>query len=74
MRILFVMYNMEIGGTRKSLLNLLSYLEKYEVEVDLLLFSPFGIFMNEIPEYVNIIKGNLAMQSVFCFKQTLYNE
>ena len=43
MRILFVMYNMEIGGTRKSLLNLLSYLEKYEVEVDLLLFSPFGI-------------------------------
>lgn len=65
MRILFVMYNMEIGGTRKSLLNLLSYLEKYEVEVDLLLFSPFGIFMNEIPEYVNIIKGNLAMQSEY---------
>lgn len=71
MKILFVMYNMEIGGTRRSLLNLLEKMVKAGVQCDLLLFSPYGDFMNQIPHGVRVLHGDILMQSIYTTKQTL---
>ena len=67
MKILFVMYNMEIGGTR----NLLEKMVKAGVQCDLLLFSPYGDFMNQIPHGVRVLHGDILMQSIYATKQTL---
>lgn len=71
MKILFVMYNMEIGGTRRSLLNLLEKMVKAGVQCDLLLFSSYGDFMNQIPHGVRVLHGDILMQSIYATKQTL---
>ena len=71
MKILFVMYNMEIGGTRRSLLNLLEKMVKAGVQCDLLLFSPYGDFTNQIPHGVRVLHGDILMQSIYATKQTL---
>ena len=71
MKILFVMYNMEIGGTRRSLLNLLEKMVKAGVQCDLLLFSPYGDYMNQIPHGVRVLHGDILMQSIYATKQTL---
>lgn len=71
MKILFVMYNMEIGGTRRSLLNLLEKMVSAGVKCDLLLFSPYGDFMNQIPHGVRVLHGDILMQSIYATKQTL---
>lgn len=71
MKLLFVISNLEIGGTRRSLLNLLSYMSNYNVDLDLLVFSPYGAYENAIPDDVNVIKGNLLMQGHFSEKKTL---
>ena len=71
MKILFFMYNMEIGGTRRSLLNLLEKMVKAGVQCDLLLFSPYGDFMNQIPHGVRVLHGDILMQSIYATKQTL---
>ena len=71
MKLLFVISNLEIGGTRRSLLNLLSYMSNYDVDLYLLTFSPFGAYENMVPPNVNIIIGNKFMQSHFASIKTL---
>ena len=71
MKILFAMYNMEIGGTRRSLLNLLEKMTQSGVQCDLLLFSPYGEFMDQIPSGVRVLHGGIVMQSIYATKQTL---
>ena len=56
-KILFLCSNMEVGGFQKSLISLLSYFDYENYEVDLLLFNPKGIFMDVIPENVNILES-----------------
>lgn len=64
--ILFVINNMEIGGTRRSLLNLLEVLSKRNnVKCDLLIFSPFGEYMDKIPNNINIIPSNKSLEAMF---------
>ncbi len=53
--ILFLSSNMGVGGFQKSLVSLLYYFDYDEYNVDLLLFSPSGIFMDLIPKQVNIL-------------------
>lgn len=74
MKILFVISNLEIGGTRRSLLNLLSYMSNYDVDLDLLVFSPYGAYENSVPDKIKIIKGNLLMQGHFAEKKTLNHQ
>lgn len=65
MKILFVINNMKIGGTRKSLLNLLSKLENKNIEVDLLIFNHAGEYINSIPKYVHVIEENRKLSYMF---------
>lgn len=57
---------MEIGGTRRSLLNLLGELAKRnDAECSLLIFAPFGDYMSQLPPKVKIVKSNKALAAMF---------
>ena len=72
MKLLFVICNFEIGGTRRSLLNLLSYMSSnYDVDLELLVFSPYGAYKDMVPEKVKLIEGNWLMQGHFSEKKTI---
>jgi glycosyltransferase involved in cell wall biosynthesis len=58
-KIIFMLINMNIGGTEKALLNMLSEIPNEKYEVTLLLLEEFGGFLNSIPKNVQIeyLKG-----------------
>lgn len=63
-KILFVIPSLAAGGGEKSLVNLLFQINYDLYEVDLLLFSHKGAFLNVIPEEVRIL-NNSPQHSVF---------
>ena len=46
--------NMNVGGTEKALLTMLSEIDKEKYDVTLLMLEEFGGFLDDIPEWVNI--------------------
>ena len=54
--ILFVMPSMVSGGAERALLNLLHLLDYNRYDVDLFLFNHSGLFYNQIPIEVNLLK------------------
>lgn len=46
--------NMNVGGTEKALLTMLSEIDKEKYDVTLLMLEEYGGFLNDIPEWVNI--------------------
>lgn len=54
-KLLFIMPSLSAGGGEKSLVNLLSQLDYSKFSVDLFLFNHDGIFMEFVPEEVNIV-------------------
>lgn len=54
-KLLFVMSSLYNGGAEKSLVNLLCELDYERYEVDLLLFKAKGLFMQQIPNEVNLL-------------------
>jgi len=54
--ILIVYDSMMTGGTTTALLSLLNEIDYNKYSVDLLLFSNSGLFLNEIPKEVNVLK------------------
>lgn len=53
-KILFMVINMNIGGTEKALLTMLSEIDKEKYDVTVLMLEEYGGFLNDIPEWVNI--------------------
>lgn len=70
-KMLFIINNMEIGGTRSSLLNLLSYIDKKTIEIHLVLLSPFGPYMEKIPSSVKILPESFFLKCCFSKKENL---
>lgn len=63
MKILFVGYNLKLGGVQRSLINVLTVLaSEKDINIDLLLFSDKGELANQIPKNVNIIKSNCLLR------------
>lgn len=60
-KLLFVIDSLNIGGAERSLINLLSYINYNEYEIDLQLFSLEGEFFSSIPKKVNILKLPIAI-------------
>lgn len=58
--ILFIVSDMKSGGFQKSLTSLLQCFDYKKYSVDLLILSPKGIFINQIPKEVNIIKSEIS--------------
>ena len=54
-KILFVMNDLNCGGSQKSLISLLESIDYTLYEVDLFLFSHIGVFMKAIPKEVNLL-------------------
>ena len=46
--------NMNVGGTEKALLTMLSEIDKEKYDVTLLMLEEYGGFLSDIPEWVNI--------------------
>jgi glycosyltransferase involved in cell wall biosynthesis len=53
-KLLFMLINMNIGGTEKALLNLISDIPKEEYEISILMLEEYGGFLKYIPKDVNI--------------------
>jgi glycosyltransferase involved in cell wall biosynthesis len=53
-KLMFMLINMNIGGTEKALLNMLSELPKEKYDVTLLMLEKYGGFLNLIPKDINI--------------------
>lgn len=54
-KILIVMFGMGCGGAEKSLISCLNLLPRDRWKIDLLVASPHGMYMKQIPEYVGLI-------------------
>lgn len=54
-KVLIVMTSLYNGGAEKSLVNMLNEFPKDKYEIDLLLFKKSGMFMSQVPEFVNIL-------------------
>ncbi|SDM78295.1 glycosyltransferase [Bacillus sp. OK048] len=53
-KILFMLINMNVGGTEKALLNMISEIPKEDYEITILMLEKYGGFLNSIPEHVHI--------------------
>ena len=54
-KILFVINSLDLGGAEKSLVSLLNTFDFGKYEVDLLMFQPTGLFLNLLPDEVNVL-------------------
>lgn len=63
-KILISVYDMEIGGIERSLINMLECFNYDKYDVDLLIFSHQGEFMSLIPNGVNVLP-QISKYSVF---------
>lgn len=64
-KVLFIMLSLYNGGAEKSLVNLLNELPEDKYEIDLLLFKPEGIFLNQVPPHVRILETPDALKRLF---------
>lgn len=53
------------GGAEKSLVNFLNLIDYSKYEVDLLLFRKEGLFLNQVPQNVNILEADLSLK--YCY-------
>ncbi|MFY0781257.1 glycosyltransferase [Peribacillus simplex] len=58
-KIIFMLINMNVGGTEKALLNMISELSKKNYDVTVLMLEKYGDFINSIPDGVQVeyLKG-----------------
>ena len=70
-KVLFVNYNMIIGGSTTSLISLLSSLDKDRYDIDLLLYKNEGPLLNMIPKEVNLLPQAFKNYNSF-IKATLF--
>ena len=63
--IVFVIESLHLGGAEKSLVTLLQSIDYAKYNVDLILFTSEGIFLNQVPEQVKIIQIQWPYFSVF---------
>lgn len=55
-RVLIIGMSLNVGGAEKSLVNFLNLMNKEKYSVDLLLFQKKGVFLKQVPDWVNIIE------------------
>lgn len=53
-KILFMLINMNVGGTEKALLSMLGEMDKEEYDVTILMLEEYGGFLEDIPKWVKV--------------------
>jgi glycosyltransferase involved in cell wall biosynthesis len=64
-KILFMIINMNVGGTEKALLNMIAEIPQEEYEITIFMLEEYGGFLNSIPDHVHIKYYN-------CYKDIKY--
>lgn len=64
-KVLIVMSSLYNGGAEKSLVNFLNELPKDKYQVDLLLFKKEGMFLKQVPEYINVLDTPVAIKKLY---------
>lgn len=62
-KVLIVIHSLGCGGAEKSLISFLKFLPATKWNVDLLIGDQHGMFMKDIPDYVNVLKDNHAFEN-----------
>ena len=72
-KIIFMLINMNVGGTEKALLNMIEEIPKDKYEITILMLEEYGGFLNFIPPGVNIeyVKGYKEIKECLTFHQKL---
>ena len=68
-KILFVIYALNNGGAERSLVNLLTEIDSNKYEIDLLLFAKEGMFLEQVPDNVNIVQGPKVLETLYTQKK-----
>ena len=63
-KILIAIYNLSAGGGQKSLISLLNTIPKDKYSIDLLLMEKKGLFLSQVPEFINIIEGEKKFKAI----------
>jgi glycosyltransferase involved in cell wall biosynthesis len=65
-KLVFMLINMNVGGTEKALLNMLSKVPKEKYEITILMLEEYGGFLNYIPSDVHIeyFRGYAKIKSI----------
>lgn len=53
-KILFMIINMNVGGTEKALLNMISEMPRDKFEISILMLEEYGGFLEELPKDINV--------------------
>lgn len=53
-KVMFLISNLNVGGTERALINMLEFMDKNSYEVDVWLLEKKGGFLTELPEWVNL--------------------
>ena len=53
-RVLLMGINMNVGGTEKALLNMISEMPRNEFEIDILMLEKYGGFLDKLPKDINV--------------------
>ncbi|WP_077602084.1 glycosyltransferase [Oceanobacillus sojae] len=53
-KMLFMLINMNIGGTEKALLNRIAEIPEHKYDITILMLEKYGGFLNAIPNHVNV--------------------
>ena len=69
--IIFIIESLGLGGAEKSLVTLLQNLDYSKFKVDLLMITEGGIFENEVPNEVSIIRYNIFKEIPVLYKTYL---
>lgn len=64
-KILFVMLSLYNGGAEKSLVNLLNELPPDKYDISLYLLRKEGLFLDQVPSYVNIIEPSFVLKCLY---------
>jgi len=64
-KVLIVMTSLYNGGAERSLVNMLNEFPSDKYEIDLLLFKRSGMFLSQIPDYVNVLETPADLQRMY---------
>ena len=64
-KVLFIMTSLYNGGAEKSLVNLLNEFDRDRFDVDLLLLKKKGIFLPQVPDWVNVLDTPAGIQLMY---------
>ncbi|MFD0829834.1 glycosyltransferase [Neobacillus sp. M.A.Huq-85] len=53
-KIIFMVINMNVGGTEKALLNMINEIPKESYDITILMLEKYGGFLNSIPDHVHV--------------------